>query len=290
MMSVWGTDREMTKIRPLVSTDVPDLLRLIESAWRIHLRISPVELRSKIGQVPGFLAEDRVGLRGFLMLEPFPPGSALIIAAGLRDTWSVPPFLDLLLPPCEQAARNLEASGLVHVGTFAWLVDGLVSHGFETREWIVVYERQGQAPPPNLTRAMVPIRTAHQKDLPTIAALDGLAFEHIWHMTVGNLREALARAVSFAVAVIDNRVVAYEWCEMHNRHAHLTRLAVHPAYQGQGIGAQLLHRAISDALNHGANAITLNTQENNERSRMLYQRFGFTNTGERLPILWKSLK
>jgi ribosomal protein S18 acetylase RimI-like enzyme len=290
MMSLLGTDREMTKVRSLRSTDVPDLLRLIENAWRIHLRISPVELRSKIGQVPGFLAEDRVGLRGFMMLEPYPPGSALIIAAGLRDTWSVIPYLDRLLPPCEHAARNLGASGLVHVGSFAWLVEGLVEHGFETREWIVIYERQGQAPSPGPTRTTASIRTAHQNDLPGIAALDGLAFEHIWHMTVGNLREALARAVSFAVAIIDGKVVAYEWCEMVNQHAHLTRLAVHPAYQGQGIGAQLLHRAVSDALYHGANLITLNTQEHNQRSRLLYQRFGFTNTGERLPILWKPLE
>jgi ribosomal-protein-alanine N-acetyltransferase len=107
---------------------------------------------------------------------------------------------------------------------------------------------------------------------------------------MSDFREALARADSFAVALIDNRIVAYEWCEVYEQHAHLTRLAVHPDFQGRGIGAQLLHHAIIEALERGANLITLNTQEKNDRSQALYRRFGFVSTHERLPIMWKDLK
>ncbi len=85
-------------------------------------------------------------------------------------------------------------------------------------------------------------------------------------------------------------MVAYEWCEIYKEHAHLTRLAVHPDYQGQGIGAQLLYQAITDALAAGANLMTLNTQENNRRSRALYERFGFVDTRQRIPVLWKDLR
>jgi ribosomal-protein-alanine N-acetyltransferase len=77
---------------------------------------------------------------------------------------------------------------------------------------------------------------------------------------------------------------------MYGRQAHLTRLAVHPDYQGQGLGAQLLYRAITDALGRGCSLITLNTQENNYRSQALYQRFGFVYTRQRIPVLWKTLE
>ncbi|WP_366057784.1 GNAT family N-acetyltransferase [Oceanicoccus sp.] len=39
----------------------------------------------------------------------------------------------------------------------------------------------------------------------------------------------------------------------------------------------------------GVNLITLNTQENNHRSRALYERFGFVDTKQRIPVLWKDL-
>ena len=91
------------------------------------------------------------------------------------------------------------------------------------------------------------------------------------------------------VAILDDRLVAYEWCDIYQRHAHLTRLAVHPDYQGRGIGGQLLYRAITDALEAGADQITLNTMESNQRSRALYERFGFVDTKQRLPVLWKDL-
>src|SRR6185295_4662645 len=113
---------------------------------------------------------------------------------------------------------------------------------------------------------------------------------HIWRKSVGNFNEALASADSFAVAELGGQIVGYEWYERYHKHAHLTRLAVHPAYQSRGIGTQLLHAAITDALANGVNMITLNTQEDNNRSRALYERFGFVYTQQRMPVLWKNLK
>ncbi len=289
-MCALATNRQATIVRTIKSTDVRSLMRLIDTAWRVHLRIAPVDLLAKVKDLPGFLAEDKVGLRGFMMMDPLQPDIALIVAAGLRDTWGVKPYLDLLLPKVEQAAINYELPGLVYIGNAAWLVDDLKSCGFETRELIVAFERMGIDPPPKPAPTPARIRAAHYNDLPTLLTLDRLAFSHIWHKSFGNLSEALSKAVSFAVALVDDRIVAYEWCEIYKEHAHLTRLAVHPNYQGHGIGAQLLHQAIVDALEGGADLITLNTQEENRRSQALYERFGFVNTKQRMPVLWKDLK
>lgn len=288
-MHVSLVSRETNRVRAIAPSDVHNILRLVDTAWRIHIRVPPVELGAKIRAMPGFLAEDKGGLRGFIIMEPQRPYTALIIAAGLRDTWSVKPYLDLLLPEIEHVARLEQLPALAHIGNVAWLVDELLARGFKIHEWVLAFERHGvEPPPPAPTPAW--IRSAHYTDLPAILALDGLAFNHIWRKSAGNFSEALANADSFALAEIDGQIVGYTWYERYNRHAHLTRLAVHPASQGRGIGAQLLHRAITDALSNGVNMITLNTQENNYRSRSLYERFGFVHTQQRMPVLWKDLQ
>lgn len=289
-MGLFGTSRGEITVRAIGPADVSNLLRLIDTAWRIHLRISPDELRSKLSQAAGFLAEDRGGLRGFMIVEPRQTQVAAIVAAGLRDTWSVKPYLDVLLPEIERSMLNQRLRSLIYIGDTPWLVDELQRRDFEIREWIVAFERLGVRLPPEPILTPAFIRTAHYSDLPALSALDTLAFDYIWHKTMSNFREALARAVSFVVAIADEQIVAYEWCELYGQHAHLTRLAVHPDYQGRGVGGQLLYQAIMDTLLQGANLITLNTQEHNHRAQALYQRFGFVRTPERMPILWKRLR
>lgn len=287
-MSVSFLSRETTRVRTIAPGDVRQILRMIDTAWRIHMRMPPTELGTKMSRMPGVLTEDRAGLRGFMVVEPQQPYAALIIAAGLRDTWSVKPYLDLVLPEMERIARDQRLPALAHIGNVAWLIDELQAYGFKVREWILAFERFGQEPPPP-TATPAWMRPAHYNDVPTIMALDSMAFNHIWRKSAGNFSEALASADSFTLAEIDGQVVGYTWYERYNRHAHLTRLAVHPAYQGLGIGAQLLHYAVTDALAQGVNMITLNTQESNARSRTLYERFGFVHTQQRMPVLWKEL-
>jgi ribosomal protein S18 acetylase RimI-like enzyme len=287
-MSVSFLSLETNRVRTIAPGDVRHVLRMIDTAWRIHVRMPPTELGVKMSRMPGVITEDRAGVRGFMVVEPQRPYAALIIAAGLRDTWSVEPYLDSVLPEIERVARAERLPALAHIGNVAWLIDELQERGFKVREWILAFERFGQDPPPQ-TPTPAWVRPAHYNDVPTIMALDGLAFNHIWRKSAGNFSEALASADSFALAEIDGEIVGYTWYERYNRHAHLTRLAVHPGYQGRGIGAQLLHYAITDALSAGVNMITLNTQENNERSRTLYERFGFVHTQQRMPVLWKEL-
>lgn len=280
--------RTSPTVRAIAPSDIRPILRMVENAWRVSIRIPPLELSAKIKMLPGFLAEDNVGLGGFMIVEPQRPEVALLVAIGLRDTWSVEPYLDLLLPEIERAAQAENLSALVYIGNAAWLIGEFRGRGFVTREWIVAFERSGNDSPPPVSSPAT-VRTAHSNDLEALLALDNLAFDHIWRKSVGNFNRALASADSFMVAEINGQIVGYEWCEVFRRHAHLTRLAVHPHYQGRGIGAQLLHQAITDALKKRVDRITVNTQENNHRSRALYRRFGFVDTKQRMPVLWKQL-
>ena len=286
-MSALALNHETT-VRPITNKDGRQIFRLLETAWRVHTRMVWSSLKMRLTQLPGLLVEDQAGLRGFMLIEPHPPKTGVIIAAGLRDTWSVTPYLTLLLPKIEQLAREAALSSLTYVGYETWLMDVLPEFGFEVREQIILFERFGDGSPPD-TAQPATLRLAHRDDLAAIRALDALAFDHLWHKPSAYFNEALAVAGSFVVAEMEGQIVGYEWCEMHEKRGHLTRLGIHPAYQGRGIGGQLLRRAIIDALHQGVNLITLNTQENNRRSQALYTRFGFVQTAHRVPVLGKDL-
>lgn len=281
-------NKKPTITRAIRPTDTPDLIHMINMAWRVFIRIPAAELPSRIKTLAGFLAEDHLGLRGFILYQAQRNKIAVIIAATLRDTWGVQPYLDLLLPPVEQESQNRGLGGLAYVGQENWLSEALAQRQFRRREWIVTYERTTASSPP-APPSPATIRTAHYKDLPTLLALDTQIFADIWHKSVEDFNQALINADTFLVAEIDNRIVGYAWCELHRRHAHLTRLAVHPERQGEGIGAQLLHQVIITMLAKNVDQITLNTQESNTRSRTLYKRFGFVDVGQRMPLLWKTL-
>lgn len=287
-MSILATNRHQTTVREIKLGDLPRILRMLESAWRIFLRPSPHQFKVKRKQWPGLLAEDRVGLRGFMVIEPRPPRLAFLAAAGLRDTWHIKPYLDLLLPEVEDMARNLGLSKLAYVGNAVWLLDELWGRGFRTNAWIVTLEGSARALPP-APPAPANLRPVTINDLHSIQMVDSLTFDELWHGAIGDLAGALAEDKSFVLAELDGRIVGYEWCELFEGQAHLSRLAVHPGYQGRGIGAQLLHRAITDALAHGAKQISLNTQESNDRSLALYRRFGFAVTDRRMPLIEKDL-
>ncbi|MBE9127084.1 MULTISPECIES: ribosomal protein S18-alanine N-acetyltransferase [unclassified Coleofasciculus] len=79
--------------------------------------------------------------------------------------------------------------------------------------------------------------------------------------------------------------------------AHITILAVHPNYQGQGIGQLLLHTLLQEAKEHKLEWATLEVKPSNQVALSLYRKFGFTeagrrrryykDTGEDALILWR---
>ncbi len=78
-------------------------------------------------------------------------------------------------------------------------------------------------------------------------------------------------------------------CADHERrgrlHAHLIRVATHPAVHGRGIGRQLVADALHYASEHGSAGLALNTQASNTISRSLYESLGFRPTGQELSVL-----
>jgi len=63
--------------------------------------------------------------------------------------------------------------------------------------------------------------------------------------------------------------------------AHITILAVHPAYQRQGLGQAVLLALLQVAADRGLERATLEVRASNQPALSLYQKFGFKIAGRR---------
>jgi ribosomal-protein-alanine N-acetyltransferase len=268
--------------------DADAVQRLVTRAWRVYLRITPDQVLLRLGSELSWVAADRGGVSALMLIEIQPFPIAFITAAALSDDWRVSAYLETFLPLVEESARHEGATGLVQIGHAPWLTSVLNHQGFVSRDWVVTYEWKYQPVAVNGNRS-VTVRSARLHDLPTLLSLDRQIFGPLWHKPIKTFEEALARPFIFFVAQCDGEIIGYQWCEKQERHGHITRLAVRPDWEGQGVGTRLLTEALVSMVEAGVTWITLNTQESNLRSQMLYERHGFSSTGERVAVLWKDL-
>lgn len=63
--------------------------------------------------------------------------------------------------------------------------------------------------------------------------------------------------------------------------AHITLLAIHPDYQGQGLGQLLLYSLLEKAVQRQLERATLEVRASNQIALSLYQKFGFKEAGRR---------
>jgi len=274
--------------RTAAPEDAEAVRRLIERAWRVYLRIPLDQVALRLQPGLGWVAGDGEGVSALMLAEVQPFLIALITAAALSDDWRVQVYLDTFLPLVEETFRQKGVSALVQIGYAPWLTTVLRDRGFASRDGVVTYEWHYQ-PVTVGGSQMVTVRSAHLRDLPKLLSLDKRIFGPIWHKPMSIFEEALARAFIFSVAEQDGEIVGYQWCERHERHGHITRLAVRPDWEGQGVGTRLLTEALASMVNAGVSWITLNTQESNLRSQTLYERHGFHLTSDRVAVLWKDL-
>nr|WP_290227207.1 ribosomal protein S18-alanine N-acetyltransferase [Trichocoleus desertorum] len=63
--------------------------------------------------------------------------------------------------------------------------------------------------------------------------------------------------------------------------AHITIVAVHPDFQGQGLGQVLLYALLQKAQQRGLERATLEVRASNQPALLLYEKFGFREAGRR---------
>lgn len=155
--------------------------------------------------------------------------------------------------------------------------------GFELLEEIFVYEMVLYTVPPGPSRLRFERVDADDPfTLGELLDLDHEAFDWLWWNSLEEFDEYMSdpRVDVYLGRERDGTPVSYVGVTRLRGWGHLDRLAVSPLYQGRGYGYESLVWAVRVLAARGAHRIALSTQASNQRSRQLYERFGFRRVPE----------
>ena len=125
-------------------------------------------------------------------------------------------------------------------------------------------------------------------ELDALLAIDAGAFPSFWRFNRAGLEEAIqatSRSTTLTILGGDAIPIAYAVVGFGSAIAYLQRVAVEPAWQGQGMGRSLVRVAARKAKSAGAKVLLLNTQLDNDAAIRLYEDEGFTSLPEPLTLL-----
>lgn len=109
-----------------------------------------------------------------------------------------------------------------------------------------------------------------------IRRIDDTAFPWLWRNGPVEFAAYIRMPdVRIYLGLLDGRPVSYHGVTLYGGWGHLDRIAVLTDLQGQGVGFQTLRHATAVMALAGADTVGLSTQGHNDRSRQLYERFGF---------------
>ena len=260
-------------------------MRLSRQAARVHSRFEIGDQADWLDGYPFLLATAGGRLLGFILCTLYQSRRALLRGVGLVDDWPMRAYLEALLPPTLDKLGSQEVTSLVYIGNDRWLTDPLLRDwDFSIQNSVVAYAKKGLSIPTRGNR-QARVRPAHHGDFPALVALDEAAFDPLWCNESQTFAHALENLPYFVVAELAGQIVGYLFSSLQGDRGHLNRVAVHPDYQGHGIGARLLAEAIEFFRREKVKVITLNTQKDNAASQRLYRHFDFRPMGEEALVL-----
>lgn len=135
------------------------------------------------------------------------------------------------------------------------------------------------------------------KHVEAVVSLSRLCFSHPWSEDA--FKEELSNTLAlYTVAAIDGKVIGYGGLWTILDEGHITNIAVHPEFQGQGIASLILHNLEVSCKEKGILSLTLEVRASNYKAQGLYSKFGFVIQGlrknyyedpvEDALILWKN--
>ncbi len=127
--------------------------------------------------------------------------------------------------------------------------------------------------------ALTVTRAMSEADVDEVLSVEGAAYDFPWSQRV--FLDCLRMGYDCAVQLAAGQVVGYLILSRVLDEAHVLNLAIHPEFQNEGRGGNLLRRAMRRARCLGAASIYLEVRPSNPGAVHLYQRSGFRLVGRR---------
>lgn len=129
-----------------------------------------------------------------------------------------------------------------------------------------------------LTVVVTPMRRRHVR---AVLRIEEQVYPRPWTTSLFHSELALRTTRAYFVARVGREVVGYAGVMISFEDAHVTTIAVDPAWQRHGIATRLLVTLVRESLVRGAQHLTLEVRMSNKGAQDLYRRFGFAPVGVR---------
>jgi ribosomal-protein-alanine N-acetyltransferase len=120
-----------------------------------------------------------------------------------------------------------------------------------------------------------------RRHLRKVLAIEGQVYPRPWSASLFLSELAQRSARTYLVAKADGDVVGYAGMMFMGDEAHVTNIAVDPAFHGRKAGTRLLLAIITEAIARGAEVISLEVRVSNRIAQAMYEKFGFSAVGIR---------
>lgn len=282
------------------TNDLPLVRHLLERARHVYRTVGHEDLAELIKAPVGIVGTEQGKVWGYIQIQQeerpttLPadaPSRAFLRLLALAPGRS--PSVDtveLLQAACNALPPFPNPVQVICLGGDSWLTQALPSAGFSLTERVQFYrlDRLNRLPALPAPPAELRLQPAQATDLNALAQLDAATFDSLWHLDAKGLWQ-LFFTYRMQVALWRDELVGYAAVAVNAGEGQLARLAVHPQWQGRGIGRQLLADAIRYAHVQGATEFALNTQVSNSQAQKLYRHFAFRPTGAVEPVYTRLL-
>ncbi|HEU5376362.1 MAG TPA: GNAT family N-acetyltransferase [Ktedonobacteraceae bacterium] len=276
--------RRSEQVHSLSPVELPMITRLLSTSEYTYQRFTPEELTQMLRNYPAVGLFHGPTMRSFLLSQTVNPPSAWIGGFGVSwsESTSYLRFLDLQLEELSKRLQERSVRYLHYSGNDVqndWLRGPLLERNFTLFRQLYAYDKFDHVIPAQGNPA-VRLRRANHGDIPTLLALEELCFEQFWRYDPFSFSDIIYTHPYFVVAELDDQVVGYQFNALDGEYGYLVRIAVHPNYNGHGVGTRLMAEAIKFFKTARSTRIMLNTQEDNTRAHHLYEWFGFVRIAQ----------
>jgi len=139
-------------------------------------------------------------------------------------------------------------------------------------------QRRREAEPSELVVHVLPMRRRH---LRSVLRIEAQVYARPWSLGLFVSELALQATRAYYVARIDGTLCGYAGLMVTEGDGHITTLAVDPAWHRRKIGTRLLLVQAREAIDRGAESLTLEVRVGNVAAQEMYRRFGFGPAGIR---------
>ena len=120
-----------------------------------------------------------------------------------------------------------------------------------------------------------------RRHLRGVMAIERQVYSRPWspNLFLAEITEPVNRR--YLVARMDKEIVGYAGLICYGDEAHVTNIAVDPSHHRRKVASRLLHELLVNAIDMGAQAVSLEVRVSNWGAQRLYGRFGFHPVGLR---------